>query len=283
MRAIASARALSIATNSKLVVFWDINGDVGARHEDLFVPEDRLKVMNISPRDSLRDALIFLVYGELESVKGMPAKWITRCFFRNRILRQVRPRQFSNRELEQFVRESKRTLITSWWSFYGEPEPDFSFFSLHPPQQEEVDNISQEFTTNTIGVHIRRTDNANAIRYSPSGAFITAMRRCIVADPDVRFFLTTDCSDTEQQLIAIFGKRILTRPRKLTRNSSLGMQDAVVDLFALARTSRILGSYFSTFSETAASIGGIPWVTVTDDPSLVGKCNSEVLLVTGES
>jgi hypothetical protein len=61
------------------------------------------------------------------------------------------------------------------------------------------------------------------------------------------------------------------------------MQDAVVDLFALARTSRILGSYFSTFSETAASIGGIQWVTVTDDPSLVGNCNSEVFLVTRES
>jgi hypothetical protein len=278
MRAIASAHALAARVQSRLVVFWDINADVGTRYEEIFRPDDRFKIVNVSPRDSLRDALLFLLYGELESVSGLPTRWITRWFFRNHIFGQVRPRDFSDCRLEQIVRGAKRTLITSWWSFYGEAKLDFSIFSLHQPQQQEVDDISRSFTESIVGVHIRRADNANAIRYSPTHAFIAAMKDCVVADPDARFFLTTDCTDTEWQIKSIFRDRIITRRRKISRSSADGMRDAVVDLFLLSRTSRILGSYYSTFSETAASIGGIQWVTVTDDASLVGRINSKVLV-----
>jgi hypothetical protein len=108
------------------------------------------------------------------------------------------------------------------------------------------------------------------------------MRRCLCAEPDARFFLATDCPQTEAEIRAIFGARVITRPRVASRDTRGGMLDAVVDLFALARTSRILGSYYSTFSETAASLGRINWVTVTDDASLVGRVNSDVMLATAE-
>jgi hypothetical protein len=283
MRAIASARALAAAADSRLVVFWEINADLGTRYEELFVPDNQFEVRNIAPQSSRRDALIYLLYGELKRVKGIPAQWITRCFFRGNILRFVRPGDFRDDELERMVREKRRMLITSWWSFYGESELDFSIFSLHAPEQEEIDSVSRNFTENTVGIHIRRTDNANAIRYSPTEAFIGAMKNRVALDPDIKFFLTTDCRDTEKKIKSVFGERVITRNREVSRSSFQGMRDAVVDLFLLARTTDILGSYYSTFSETAASIGGIQWVTVTNDPSLVGHCNSEVLLVaTGE-
>ena len=278
MRAIASAQALARAAGTRLTIFWDVTPDVGVRFEEIFERIDQYKIINVCPRNSLRDSLLFLLYGEVDNIRGIPTRWITRWYFRDRIFGQVRPGDFSDRRLEQIVRDTKRTLITSWWSFYGKSMLDFSIFRLHQAQQAEVNEISQTFRNNTIGVHIRRTDNVNAIRYSPTHAFIAAMKDCVAAEPDVHFFLTTDCGDTERQLISLFGHKIITRARKISRNSADGLRDAVVDLFLLSRTSRILGSYYSTFSETAASIGNIRWVTVTDDVSLVGECNSEVLL-----
>ena len=108
------------------------------------------------------------------------------------------------------------------------------------------------------------------------------MTKRIDLDHGVRFFLATDCEETEQQMKRLFGERLITRARETSRGSHQGMRDAVVDLFLLARTKNILGSYYSTFSETAASIGGIQWVTVTNDKLLVGKCNTEVLFVPTE-
>lgn len=279
MRAMASAEALARAAGVGLTVIWVVNPDVGVRYEDVFKPTNRYKIINVHVRRSIRDAVLLVLYCEWEKIKGVPTQWITHWHFRDRIFGQVQPGDFSDRRLELIVREAKRTLITSWWSFYGEPTLDFSIFSLHRPQQEEVDKISRDFTKNTIGVHIRRTDNANAMRYSPTSAFVAAMESCIAANQDVCFFLTTDCDDTERQIRSAFGERVVTRPRRINRNTAEGMHDAVVDLFLLSRTSRILGSYYSTFSETAASIGRIEWVTVTDDASLVGKCNSKVMVM----
>ena len=41
---------------------------------------------------------------------------------------------------------------------------------------------------------------------------------------------------------------------ELRRNTLDGMQAAVIDLFCLANTNRIYGSYWSSFSEIAAQI-----------------------------
>jgi hypothetical protein len=44
----------------------------------------------------------------------------------------------------------------------------------------------------------------------------------------------------------------------LSRKSVGGIQDAAIDLWILSRTQKILGSYRSSFSETASEIRGIP-------------------------
>jgi hypothetical protein len=278
MRAVASARTLAAAAGADLVVLWEVGPGLAIRYEDLFHHDGSFRVRNIEPLRSKLDALLYLLYSETPRVRGVPTAWLTRAIFGDNILRQLRPEDHSPATLEAFVRGARRTLISSWWAFHGDPEPDFSFFKPHPAQQAAVDEIAQAFGPGTIGVHIRRTDNANAIRYSPTSAFVAAMQRRLRADPDARFFLATDCAETEAAIRAVFGARVITRPRVASRDTREGMLDAVVDLFALSRTSRILGSYYSTFSETAASLGGIKWVTVTDDASLIGRVNSDVML-----
>ena len=66
----------------------------------------------------------------------------------------------------------------------------------------------------------------------------------------VRMILPQDCSD----LIGIHIRRTdLTE--SISRTTQQGMVDALVDLVCLSRTPKIFGSYWSSFSETAAALG----------------------------
>ena len=98
---------------------------------------------------------------------------------------------------------------------------------------------------------------------------MAAMNRERRADPDVAFFLATDCAETEERFRGSYGAALVTNPAKRFVPSVLGQPkdnqyDAVIDLFTLARTQRILGTYFSTFSMVAAVLGGIERENVVD-------------------
>lgn len=280
LRALASARALAAATGARLVVFWDVNVDVGARYDDLFRPaEDGFELINVSREASPRQIASAVLFGETPRLKGIPLGWVTGLVLRNRIHRNLRPETFTPDELEDLVSQSGQMLITSWWAFYREAHVDFSFFQPHSSEQAEIDAVAAQFNDRTIGLHIRRSDNQAAIRYSPTSAFESAMESAIAGAPKTQFYLSTDCLKTEALICERFGNRVITRQRNLQRDSASGMKDAIVDLFCLSRTTVVWGCYYSTFSQTAASIGNINWYTVTDDPGLVGNCKAEVLLV----
>ena len=84
---------------------------------------------------------------------------------------------------------------------------------------------------------------------------------------NIRFELTEDVLDIngaqltlpchKDVLKDIFGERILTLPRAADRNSIAGMQDALVELYVLSHTRKIMGSMQSSYSETAAQISNI--------------------------
>ena len=75
---------------------------------------------------------------------------------------------------------------------------------------------------------------------------------------DVKFYLATDSEEVKEEMRYIFGNRIITSPNKATRGNLEGMEDALVEMYLLATTDRILGSSCSTYSMTAASIGRVP-------------------------
>ena len=81
--------------------------------------------------------------------------------------------------------------------------------------------------------------------------------------PDTHFYLSTDDPETEEQLQSIYGDKILLFPKEFSRNLPQGIKDAVVDLFCLARTRKIIGSYNSSFSNIAARIGQIDLQIIT--------------------
>src|SRR5947209_20457433 len=96
------------------------------------------------------------------------------------------------------------------------------------------------------------------------------MDRILAWQPRTSLFLATDSADTEQRFSARYGSRLRTNPEKRFVPSVRGerkdnQHDAVIDLYTLAQTSLILGSYYSTFSTTAATIGGSRLQVVLED------------------
>lgn len=127
-----------------------------------------------------------------------------------------------------------------------------------PTIQARIDQLCQQFSPYTLGVHIRRTDNTASIEQSPIELFITAIDKEIDLNVDVSIYLATDDESVKLELQKRYGKRLIFAKDKADRSSITGIQGGIVDMYALARTQKILGSFHSSFSELAAQVGNIP-------------------------
>jgi hypothetical protein len=147
------------------------------------------------------------------------------------------------------------------------------------PIQRQVDELASKFDDRTVGVHIRRGDAAahptlaGEYHRSSDAAFMAAMDRIRKRRPETSFFLATDCLETKQRFVERYGEAILSNPAKefvpsVYGDSKENQHDAVVDLFTLARSRRLLGSHYSTFSTTAATLGDIRLQVVVEDSRL---------------
>ncbi len=125
-----------------------------------------------------------------------------------------------------------------------------------------VDKFTEKYdVSNLIGVHIRRGDFLDGKdglgKVSPTAKFIEKIHEVLWINPSSRFFLCTDCQQTEDKLKNEFGDKIIIYPKKsLDRASILAIQQGLVDLLLLSKTKHIIGTYFSTFTELAWWFGG---------------------------
>jgi len=145
--------------------------------------------------------------------------------------------------------------MASYNQFYPPTKNLKDLFIPIEPIQNKIEDVCATYTMQTIGIHIRRGDHDIAIRKSPLELFIVGMEKEIEKEPLTNFYLATDSETEKTMLIKRFGSRIITSPNAATRNTAEGIQEAVVDLYALSRTHKILGSFYSSFSEIAAQLG----------------------------
>lgn len=159
---------------------------------------------------------------------------------------------------------SRKTLFCASFSrFYSGATPQYKdVFLLKENLRTRVTQAISGFDEHTIGIHIRRTDNFDSIVGSPLELFEAKIRDEIKQDSDVKFYLATDDVEVQQWLKNLFGERIIIHPGPLVRNSKEGIVHAVVELYTLASCSKILGSYYSSYSELAAEIGNIELIVV---------------------
>lgn len=150
----------------------------------------------------------------------------------------------------------KNIYITSYNRFcpHEIKESVSRYFIPIPELQKKISQITDTYQGNVIGVHIRRTDNVKAIRNNPLEQFFSSMDREIEKNSQVRFYLATDSDDVKTRAKERYKDRIITLELSLSRENKTGMQDAVVDLYCLAATSKIIGCTHSTYSLMASWI-----------------------------
>lgn len=165
-------------------------------------------------------------------------------------------------EISALLARGGRVYVSTCYEFCDGPLTMAALFRPSARVAVEVERLSQGFDACTVGMHIRTGDNAMSLRHSPARLFAERARAEISRNPHVRFFLATDSSEVKDAFVSEFAGHIVTSRGDATRSSLAGMTAAAADLFTLACTTRIYGSYYSSFSGTAAELGGIPLETL---------------------
>jgi len=162
------------------------------------------------------------------------------------------------------------------WAATGNPRirthskmlADASLFTPFKPKKElraVIDAYSSRLSK-AVGVHIRRSDNVKSSRFSPTNRFIELMYAELASDPTTQFFVATDSPETFGTLQNEFGDIVFEHAKlSLDRSDPSAIRDALVDLYCLASCRKLLGSYWSSFSDTAWEIRGIDHVIVRDE------------------
>jgi hypothetical protein len=136
------------------------------------------------------------------------------------------------------------------------------FDSLIPSKKikERVDSFP---LGNCIGVHIRREDNRYSNLYCHDNEFKNAIDD-VLSHMDLPIFLVTDGIESRNFIRREYPNRVIEYPtRSFSRGSSEeAIEDALIQILLLARTSVIVRSNSSTFSQVASWFGRVPTVDV---------------------
>ncbi len=128
-----------------------------------------------------------------------------------------------------------------------------------------------------IGVHIRRKDHLTFLKKDhrlvcPTKLFVEAMENILHANPETKFFLATDDEKEEKLIRRLFPDAVIVYEKEgSSRNTTKGMQDALVDWLLLSKTSRIIAPYASSFSEEASAVNRIKTEVVVREDELSKK------------
>jgi hypothetical protein len=246
MRAVASAVRLCQNIGAKLHIYWRKSPECSADFEELFEPISlpfvyihRFKAWQFYLRPSLNRNL---------HLPGVVRSLRYDCSL------LVESDCLDNDLSDSLVGE--RIYICSGHSL-AQHYPVSELFVPRVAILERIERIRSTFPDEVIGVHIRRQDNKISIEKAPEQAFIRAMDVELVIHPDVQFFLATDDAALKSRLIDRYGKHLVSQDIKLNRHSLQGMENAVVDLWSLASTQKIIGSPHSSFSGIAQELSGI--------------------------
>jgi hypothetical protein len=255
MREIDCALALSRATNKRLKVYWLKNKNLNCPYEQLFEPIENVRIVDI---EASRKRAFFRPRSIWYRIRKRARLRPVDLFLGNEEIRRYRD---AGIDLASVVSKAKRCGIETFMRFYG----SVGYDGLKPKKdilQEVERTIGSVDPGKLIGVHIRRGDNDAAIQVSPVEAFIERMQWEVEQDLEASFFLATDDPATEQRVKECFPGRVLTRPKVFARDRAEGVRDALVDLLVLSRCRLILGSYWSSFSDTASELAGARRETV---------------------
>lgn len=251
MNTIISAFALNYNNPQiSIDIFWERNKECYANFTDLFLPIVNNQI-HIFP---------------LTKFYLKPARkhnlFITKIIRKKIFDYDYNGSQISNLPTGEWLIKNKRIYIESSNRFCIEPFHGNISDLFKPTDEIEqiIREVTDQYTENTIGVHIRRTDNLHAINNSPISLFYRYMDNEIDNESNTKFYIASDDKSVKNEILNRYGNRIITKDWRLERYSTQGMKDAVAELFCLSRTSKLIGSPNSTFTMLSSKLNNIPLI-----------------------
>ncbi len=284
MRVIDSALYLARKYKKKLVVIWVLDKDLNCSFYELFQKIDKCKLIFLDKNNNILHYLVFSMLLFLEKLKQYSVFNIVKFFFSIDIL-------FSNRDLSKIysslkyetnntirgidklfinVISKKICAIKAKGNYYLSSchrliETNARYVDFVPVKEleEVINSICNSFNNYTIGVHIRGGDHKISSNVSTIDKFEKEILKMIQKDNNYNFFLCTDSIEMERYLKEKFPDQVFCfQKSSLDRALSQSIKEALIDLYCLSKTNMILGSHFSSFTQTASDLGQIKEVIV---------------------
>ncbi|MDE6495685.1 MAG: hypothetical protein K2L30_05555 [Duncaniella sp.] len=257
MRAVASGLTLSQDTGVPLSIIWYRDWGLNASPEQLFRHARWMEITTVP------DTLEYSLKWELPRKKNLYISTLYQCKnFSHVIVDDVEPMnslRYNSAGFRQLVTDSPKSIyIYSGCPFY-DFKTDFyrKLFIPTSEIEERVEEITSVFKKNTVGLHIRRTDNVMSRRYSPTSLFIDEINKELALNPDTLFYLASDDTEIKKEFKEKFGDHIIVSTLSSDRGSSQGIKDAFTELLVLSRCRLLLGSWWSSYSMSAPLLGDV--------------------------
>lgn len=250
---LASAHAVAKKLNRKLVVVWKREVGCDIRAEELLTLP--MEVIEICENGYKREPIAQFKGDRMKKKLRQSVSRFLECDDMERIKNEE-----GYDALLNTIKAEPSIYIKAFGPICEVNADSYSFLKPSRRIEDKGAELFGRIDAHTIGVHVRRTDHTEAIANSPLELFINRMREETAADSKVKFFVATDDATVRQELRAALSEEKLIFNEKgiIDRDSKEGIEDAFVEMLALSRCKKILGSYNSTFSLLPSYIGNIP-------------------------
>lgn len=253
MRAIDSAIRMCRKYRRPLEIIWFKDHALNATFSSLFEP---LREEGVTLREAR--GVDYLLYDRPRRKNLHLPALFQRLMFRHRLYERDAALCDKRKADFPIFEQPGSVYIASCYQMTALPG-DFQCFV---PAAAIRDRIDAYDLNDFVGVHIRRGDNEVSISRSPDTLFREEMERELYDGGCRGFYLATDSAQVKDHFKSHFKERLLLSPKTANRLDAAGMQDAVMELYLLSKTKKIIGSAGSSFSETAAYIRDIPFVRI---------------------
>ena len=250
---LGSAYAVAKKLNRELLVIWKREVGCNVKSSELF--DLQMQVIEISENGFKKEPLEHLRSNHIKKKYRNKATLFLECDDVERIKAE------GGYEKLLSVIEKEPTIYIK--SFGPICEIDTSCYTFLKPSatiEAKGAKLLGQLDTHTVGVHVRRTDHTEAIANSPLALFAEHMKAELEVDSETTFFVATDDETVKKELRELLPEVKMTFNESgiIDRNSKEGLEDALIEMLALSKGRKILGSYNSTFSLLPSYIGNIP-------------------------
>lgn len=252
--AITSAIAFCQDYNIKLRVIWFKDKGMGADFHSLFKLSENVDKSNVEVIDAKWYHYIY----DRPRKRNLWLPCILQIFFFRKRSYEKDIDSFNIDSILNPLLKGKRVYLVHYGRFCS--QINMKALALNGNIKLKANEIISSFPrkNKVIGVHIRRTDNIVSIQKSPLYLFVEALDKEIEIDPLICFYVASDSLKEKKILKERYKERVFMLEEEAQRSNTIGIENALLELYLLSQTKKIYGSVYSSFSTLASELSRIP-------------------------